>query len=1095
MAWRTLFARPWPIWIIFLTALLSHGLFLLNDGVYWDGWLLYTHLTDGDWESIRLWFFESGDPLRAYFHWAMRLFPDLVFGHRLVAFLSILGAAVLVYEIGHRFRFLSRAESVAVALVALLFPAFQVAFEFITLWYLFTYLLFLVAVWCALFAQTASGRRRIALWLIALVAFALSFTTPSLIGYYPGFLCLLVLVYRRQHSAAGWRLLLDWTRRHVWLFLFPVVCYILNRVLAPTSSIFSEYRKIYPSLDLWRNHFQRFLENAVLAQLQLALSPFWAWLAIGGAVFLLLTWLRLNPVSWLDERANRWGMPLFGGALFVLGVAPYCIGNLSPDVHGWTTRHALLVALPVALVLVGLLRFLGSTARPFLPRLGVGVFVMLLLAFGAQMVMNYAFWQARWVKDRALVLQLSKIPEPKSVSVFFVHDKFPIGGEDNYRPYEWASMFKVAWHDESHIGLDDRRWNASYLAGRPPDFNSIYNLATFDPEGCAADLTVTRNLDAGGDRTLMVRYLYYRFLHPDQLDGFLSNVLSFQITPHAGPQGAHCASPPVSMRSSAALVRPAWSAPPASPGLAQAAVNPLRVGWAYEAYPETTTASHLAVFQVMRAAGADALWLGHNNPGEVDPAKVEPGLSYAVYAALQSPTSLLHNAAQAQADGVRRALDAARAAHLQVILPIGYQIQMGAAWNAAHPGDLRRDASGALLDLYHSGHTASPYSTQYRADIRAYYEWVLGEFITPYRGTLAMLSLADEPMGGDYSTPARAAFARRYDHSMDESTSADSWQLGEFQSRVVADYAAWSAAQWQELAPGLPVTISFHGGDTARRVWGLPDLEPLFSTTPANFVVTFDAYLHDDLPHKPANADEADQLQLFLTTLGHLSSVYHKPLALWAGVNAWGLAQGSSSPRDLPDAVTNLALLAALSRRTGGSLWGLFAWNYNVKQQGLYNYSTPTTYDPLHVEIAVNRAFSTVRAAPAATPAPLEVALLISPRSLYAALAAPRAADLPPSWFDAAPYARAFAGRRAAFVTPGPTLDAATGAAAFVITAPADAFEAATLSFLHSRLAEGRVIVGDPSLARALGVPAEPLPRGLADLPNAGGFYTLPPAL
>ena len=38
-----------------------------------------------------------------------------------------------------------------------------------------------------------------------------------------------------------------------------------------------------------------------------------------------------------------------------------------------------------------------------------------------------------------------------------------------------------------------------------------------------------------------------------------------------------------------------------------------------------------------RASGANVVWIGHNNPGEVDSENAEPGLSYAVYEALQNP--------------------------------------------------------------------------------------------------------------------------------------------------------------------------------------------------------------------------------------------------------------------------------------------------------------------------------------------------------------------------------------------------------------------------------------------------------------------------
>ena len=57
------------------------------------------------------------------------------------------------------------------------------------------------------------------------------------------------------------------------------------------------------------------------------------------------------------------------------------------------------------------------------------------------------------------------------------------------------------------------------------------------------------------------------------------------------------------------------------------------------------------------------------------------------------------------------------------------------------------------------------------------------------------------------------------------------------------------------------------------------------------------------------------------------------------------LAQASSSPLGIPDSDTNLLLLYDLPTHAGGTPWGIFAWNYNVKQQGLYNYSRTTTYD------------------------------------------------------------------------------------------------------------------------------------------------------
>lgn len=487
----------------------------------------------------------------------------------------------------------------------------------------------------------------------------------------------------------------------------------------------------------------------------------------------------------------------------------------------------------------------------------------------------------------------------------------------------------------------------------------------------------------------------------------------------------------------------------------------------------------------MAANGANAVWLGHNNPGEVDANKLEPGMSYAVYAALIDENDPHHADAKAMADAIKRALDAARATKLKVILPIGYQIQMGTAWNAKHPNDLRVGANGEPLSIYNGGISASPYSSQYRADITRYYEWVQREYVDPYQDVIVMLSLADEPMGGDYSNAAKNEFARRYGESMDAVPADSVEEIGEFQSGVIADYAAWSANEWKRINPGVLTTISFHGGDTARRVWGLPDYEKLFAETPDTFVVTFDAYLHDDIASKPATSEQAEQLKLFLGTIGHLSHVYQKPLALWGGVNAWGLAQESASPLGLADAVTNLRLLYDVPTRAGGTIWGIFAWNYNVRGQGLENYDLPTTYASDAMMVAVEKTFPTLRSR-TVSPAPSEIALWVSPRTLWQKLGQSRAADIPPEWFDTTPYARVLADRNAVIVNADTFGDLAPR---YLIVTPQVDLDAATLKLFRDQIARGGVLLAPQKVIQQLQVPAQPWNGDLTDLPDEAGVY------
>ena len=125
----------------------------------------------------------------------------------------------------------------------------------------------------------------------------------------------------------------------------------------------------------------------------------------------------------------------------------------------------------------------------------------------------------------------------------------------------------------------------------------------------------------------------------------------------------------------------------------------------------------------MKALGMNVVYIGHNNPGDANPNKTEPGLSYAVYYAIGRNTPAKSGAAS-MLDAVIAALDAAEDVGIDVVLPIGYQVDMGPEWSQRYPASSDETHDGTIYDPYRSGATASPYSQQYRRDIEEYYRWV-----------------------------------------------------------------------------------------------------------------------------------------------------------------------------------------------------------------------------------------------------------------------------------------------------------------------------------------------------------------------------------
>ncbi len=421
--------------------------------------------------------------------------------------------------------------------------------------------------------------------------------------------------------------------------------------------------------------------------------------------------------------------------------------------------------------------------------------------------------------------------------------------------------------------------------------------------------------------------------------------------------------------------------------------GPRYAGWATEAYPQDSADKMEEMVARQRAAGANVVWLGHNNPGEVNVEGPEPGLSYAVYEALQDENDPRNADAQEILAAVERMLKVVRAQGLKAVLPVGYQSQMGSTWDAAHPDSLRRGARGGV-SRDTTVVNASFYSPDYRADIRRYYEWVDERLVRPYRDTILMLNLADEPSGGDYSPWAETEFIARYGYGFadvgDDSTRL--MQLGAFQSNYIAEYAAWSAEQWAALEPDLPTTMSFEGA-TARLHFHLPLVEAVFARTPPTFYPTFDAYPRDGPPDM--SLDDAELIRLFtlVRSLGHYSARYGRPFWLWSTANSWGLAQASPQPANIADAVANGYYLAMLARQTGGWLQGIAVWNYNVNGQGLYNNSNPTTYDPDTMFARVSESLSRLRQIMAARPGAARVLILAPTGFPYRLLGASRTVD------------------------------------------------------------------------------------------------------
>jgi hypothetical protein len=427
-------------------------------------------------------------------------------------------------------------EGLFISLIQLTFPAFRVLFCIILLPYLVCYLLFLTGVYLAIRSYIAGGRAGLALRLLALGCLFLSYSTNSFLVLHAGFLGLMILFVGRVRQvsilAAAWRYL----SRHVDFLVLPLVYWGIKEFLYPRHGVYADYNAVRLSAGELAGGLPRFLTNAVVLQLNDALLALMGMpvLLLVLVVALLFVFSRrdLRAAAFFGDPASAVRMACFGAGLLALAVMPYVLVGKIASATLWNTRFSLLVGLGIAVIIVAMARGLGSRRQGSMSLGSLAVLVMLVLAFAVTMVSNYVAWQARWVKDRSVMLHLREMP-PCPANTYWIDDRFPIAAQDPYSAYEWSSIFKEVWGGESRTGLPEVKDRPAYLEQHVKRYRAVFdrqhNLTDYNPKGPQAVITICPGPRAVSESYLAVYYWYYRYVARGLFDEFLHEAADVRL--------------------------------------------------------------------------------------------------------------------------------------------------------------------------------------------------------------------------------------------------------------------------------------------------------------------------------------------------------------------------------------------------------------------------------------------------------------------------------------------------------------------------------------------------------------------------------------
>lgn len=478
-------ARSWrAIVAILLVALVAHGLIALNGGVFWDDWLLIDALRNDHASAVWNLAANRGIPTDAFIWWGVAGLPHMVIGYKIVVVILLALSGLLARWCALEYG-LSPRESLIVACLAVAYPGCEAWVVLSITQYLVYYVVFLAAVWTAFRASTAP-RWPWTFRIVAAVLFYLSFGLNSLLVWSPAVCVLLFLRERRRLPAAERPGNPGSVAGAVFRVGYPfgaaVLYWIVKQMFFRPTGLYAGYNAIHlVSWAIVRSPLL-FVLNGIIMPVADSLATLFRYpvvllLAMAGA------WIAFRAARVSASRvAGSWAPLVAAGVVgLALAVVPYSVVGLAPERHGWSTRHNLLLGLPLAVLIVGLMRAAAARGATAV-RISTAAVVVLIIAFAARSAAVDLGWLGRWAATRSITLNLPVTA--RMASVVWIDDRIDGPTEEPYRFYEWASILEQFDGVDRHLGVDLREASPGFIGDHARYFVSAYNLGHFDPAGC-----------------------------------------------------------------------------------------------------------------------------------------------------------------------------------------------------------------------------------------------------------------------------------------------------------------------------------------------------------------------------------------------------------------------------------------------------------------------------------------------------------------------------------------------------------------------------------------------------------------------------------
>ncbi|CCQ89749.1 membrane hypothetical protein [Nitrospina gracilis 3/211] len=463
-------SKPWKDYAGLVgIALLAHGLVLINDGNYADGWLFNFFAERGDWDRMKAMWYEIGRPFA--FWWVYLPFENF-FNIYLFKFLSLLPLVLvsfIQFHFLHRFTPLSRKTAWFVAAFTLCWP-----FYHMIVWGAFSDhippVLFFGG-WLLYFLHLDKNGNRLLKGVSLALLFASYFYQAFLVYHYV--IVLVLFAYTmgypprpawtdiRQHLPA-------FLKAHWAIVLVPLVFFFAKPYLFPVVGRYTGYYSIdFLSLKTLA-FFAGSVANALFAPL-IGLGAYYTSLPLLLIVLAGAYWVykkkSSDPASVPTARLV-WYLAL--GCVLIASLAyAHAANHKMGMLLSYQARHNRQMGLGAAFLTLAAIGYIGNRfvrvrwpVQRFLGFTALAILVFINISI-------YLTQQAHWAKNQAVIHQLKKQEPLPGVGMYFMTNHLPMGMGVDYHYAEVSLTLDAAWGGEQFIGvppyLQKRRYDREWV--------------------------------------------------------------------------------------------------------------------------------------------------------------------------------------------------------------------------------------------------------------------------------------------------------------------------------------------------------------------------------------------------------------------------------------------------------------------------------------------------------------------------------------------------------------------------------------------------------------------------------------------------------